>query len=162
NRLSYGIAASRGKRRGRNLAHPARLRVDLEDVDLAVIVRSGSLGAGHEDKVYGKGLRELGAGGDQRGNQKAGYRYQHKPARVVELHAHLSSLGPIEQPFANHFRSNFGTIQATPGSSSGCLHICEPAASWTVNRRRGNCAEPVVAPRYASRIIPCAHPRGTR
>ncbi len=70
--FSHRIAALRRKRRSGNLAHAARLGVDLEDVDLAVVVGAGRLGAGHVDKIDGQGLRQLGAGSHQRSRQQAG------------------------------------------------------------------------------------------
>jgi len=96
--LSHGIAPLGRKRRGGNLAHAAGLGVDFKDVDLAVVVGAGCLGAGHVHEVNGQGLRQLGTGSDERGRQQAGRADQQELARFIELHAHLSLTQPARRP----------------------------------------------------------------
>ena len=112
--FSNRVAPLGGKGRGGNLAHAAGLRVDLEDVDFAVVVGAGGFGTGNKDEVDGKSLSELGAGRQKRGHQQTGRGDQQQLARFVELHAHLSSRAPNIGSLKNQV---WNRIPKRPGKS---------------------------------------------
>jgi hypothetical protein len=75
------------------VAHIARLRVDLENVNLAIAICACGFGTGYEDKVHGK----RATSGHKSGHQQTGRGDQQELARFVELHAHLSSREPEDK-----------------------------------------------------------------